>query len=75
MVAACAVNCSVLLPLTLTVPAVPDETKPALTVGVTLFDALAVAVIRPLESTLIAGFAVMLVAGVVAVPAATEADA
>ena len=57
-----------LLPDTLTVPAVPADTYPADTVGVTLLDALAVAVMRPLAFTLMVGFAVMVVAGVEAEP-------
>jgi hypothetical protein len=71
VVPACVDNCSVLLPLTLTVPAVPLETYPALTVGVTDFDPLTLAVIRPVESTEIVGLAVIEVDGVVAEPLAT----
>jgi hypothetical protein len=72
VVPACVDNCSVLLPLTLTVPAVPSETNPADTVGVTDFDPLTDAVIRPVFAlTLIDGLAVMLVVGVVADPLAT----
>ena len=69
--AACVVNCDVLEPLTDTVPAVPLETYPALTVGVTLLLALTDAVIRPLDETEIDGFAVMEVAGVVTLPLLT----
>ena len=58
----------VLLPLTLTVPAVPLATYPADTVGVTLWLALTEAVMRPPDDTLIVGLAVMVVAGVVAEP-------
>ena len=73
--AALVVSCCVLLPLTLTVPAVPLLTYPALTAGVTLLLALTLAVIRPELLTLIVGFAVMLVAGVVTDPLATLLDA
>ena len=59
----------VLLPETVTVHAVPADTYPAETVGVTLCVLLTDAVITPVdELTLILGFAVMLVAGVVADP-------
>ena len=67
----CVESCSVLLPVTLTVPAVPLDTYPALTVGVTLLLPLIDAVIKPLALTLIVGFAVMEVDGVVAEPFAT----
>lgn len=69
--AACVVNCWVLLPLTVMVPAVPEDTYPADTVGVTLFVVLVVAVINPAELTEIVGFAVIVVAGVDAEPLAT----
>ncbi len=71
VVPACVESCCVLDPLTDTVPAVPAETNPALTVGVTDFDPLTDAVIKPLALTLIVGFAVMDVAGVDADPLAT----
>ena len=64
-----------MLPLTETVPAVPLETYPDDTVGVTLCEPLTDAVIKPLLLTEIVGFAVIVVAGVVAEPAATDADA
>ena len=55
------------------VPAVPDETYPALTVGVTDLVALVVAVISPVdEFTDIVGLAVTVVAGVVAEPLETD---
>ena len=73
--AACVESCDVPEPETVTVPAVPLDTYPALTVGVTDFDPLTVAVMRPFESTEIVGFAVMLVAGVVALPLVTLFDA
>ena len=62
------------LPDTVIVPAVPDATYPADTVGATdwVFDT--VAVIRPLELTLTVGFAVMVVLGVFADPDATDTD-
>ena len=75
VVPACVDNCEVLLPDTVIVPAVPEETYPSLTVGVTLLVALAVAVIRPEEFTLILGFAVIEVAGVDALPLATLLEA
>ena len=63
---------SVFDPETVTVPAVPDDTYPADTVGVTLFVAEAVAVMTPVEVfTEMVGFAVIEVAGVVAEPEAT----
>ncbi len=64
-------NWLVLLPLTVIVPAVPLDTHPADTLGVTLFVADAVAVIRPPLLTLILGLAVTDVAGVEAVPLGT----
>jgi hypothetical protein len=66
--AALVVNYYVLLPFTVIVPAVPAETYPALIVGVTDLLALVVAVISPVLLTLIDGFAVIVVAGVVALP-------
>ena len=71
VVPACVDNCEVLLPDTVIVPAVPEETYPSLTDGVTLLVALVVEVISPEEDTLIEGFAVMVVAGVDALPLAT----
>ena len=63
----------VLDPLTVTVPAVPLETYPADTVGVTLLVADVVAVMTPVELfTLMLGLAVIDVAGVVADPLATD---
>ena len=71
VVAPFVVNCLVVEPVTVTVPAVPLLIYPALTVGVTLLFALAVAVINPLFDTVIVGFAVTVVAGIVADPFAT----
>lgn len=73
--AALVVSCSVALPLTVTVPAVPAEIYPADTEGVTFCDVLVDAVIKPLEETVIVGFAVIVVAGVVALPDATDFEA
>ena len=73
--AACVDNYEVLDPDTVIVPAVPEETYPAETVGVTDCVADVVAVIRPSEPTVIEGLAVMVVAGVVADPEATALDA
>ena len=75
VVPACVLICDVLLPETVTVPAVPEDTYPAVTVGVTFLLALAVAVIRPLASTLIVGLTVIVVAGVLADPLATLFEA
>ena len=58
-----------LLPQTLTVPELPEEIYPAVTVGETLELALHVAVTSPVSLMVIVGFAVMLVAGVCALPA------
>ena len=72
--APCVVSCFVPLPVTVIVPAVPEDTYPADTDGVTdwVFDT--VAVISPLELTLTVGLAVIVVAGVFADPDATDAD-
>ena len=68
---ACVSNWLVFDPETVTVPAVPLDTYPADIVGVTDWVAEAVAVINPDELTDIDGFAVIVVAGVVAEPEAT----
>lgn len=73
--AACVDNCFVFEPLTDTVPAVPLETYPALTVGVTDFDPLTLAVIRPFALTDMVGLAVIEVDGVVADPFETDFEA
>lgn len=74
--AACVDNYEVLLPLTVILPEVPLVTKPEVIEGVTFYEAAALAVIRPvLEFTEMVGFAVIVVDGVVALPAGTEADA
>ena len=70
-VAACVESWLVLVPLTVTVPAVPLATHPSDTLGVTLFVADTVAVINPLLFTLTLGLAVTDVAGVVAEPPST----
>ena len=67
-------SCEVLLPLTVTVPDVPLATQPADTLGVTLWVADVVAVIRPLLFTLILGLAVTEVAGVEAQPLGTVTE-
>ena len=73
VVAPFVVRLDVLLPLTVIVPAVPLETYPAETVGVTDLVALAVAVITPVdELTEMVGLAVTVVAGVVAEPLETD---
>ena len=72
--AACVLNCSVFVPVTVTVPAVPDEIYPAVTVGVMLFVDDAVAVIRPPVETVIVGLAVTVVAGVFADPLETDLE-
>ena len=65
-----------LLPLTLTVPAVPEETYPSVTDGVTFFEPLTLAEITPVELlTEMLGFAVILVAGVAAEPLAIVFEA
>jgi hypothetical protein len=67
--AACVFSWSVLLPLTVMSPAVPLDTYPADTLGVTLCVLLMVAVTMPVEfCTESVGGAVILVAGVVALP-------
>ena len=74
--APCVESCDVLLPDTVIVPEVPEDTYPALTVGVTLCVADAVAVMSPVEElTEMEGFAVTVVAGVVAEPEDTDFDA
>jgi hypothetical protein len=64
-------SCDVAEPEAVTVPAVPAETYPALTVGVILFEEFIVAVIRPAVLTVIPGVTEIVVAGVVAEPAET----
>ena len=61
-----------LVPPTEMAPAAPLLTHPALMVGVTFCDALTLAVIKPPLDTLIDGLAVIVVAGVVALPAGTD---
>ena len=66
------VSCDVLDPDTVMVPDVPLDTHPVETVGVTLLEEDAVAVIKPLAVfTVMVGFAVIVVAGVETLPVDT----
>lgn len=66
------VSCDVLDPDTVMVPDVPLDTHPVETVGVTLLEEEAVAVIKPLAVfTVMVGFAVIVVAGVETLPVDT----
>ena len=60
-------------PLNVIVPAVPLVTYPSLIIGVMLSDLETLAVIRPLELTLMVGLAVIPPVGVVALPLWTDA--